>query len=145
MAGYFSPSNLLVSEPLQCLRGGREPSQALHLSSSLCLWCEAVAGEHVCVRVCVCVPELMALPAHSRCSLHIQPHKLVAAPFSKHRAAGVLSCDSVSVAAGTSGLFESVAEGWCCAQEEFDFFCQPAPAWSSLGPSKFMQPTLSLV
>lgn len=103
MADYFYPSNLLVSEPLQCFIGGREPSQALHLSSSLCLWCEAVAGECVCV----CVPEPMALPAHSRCSLHVQPHKLVAASSSKQRAAGVLSCDSVTVAAGISGLFKA--------------------------------------
>lgn len=44
----------------------------------------------------------MALPAHSRCSLHLQPHKLVAASSSKHRAAGVLPCDSLTVAAGIS-------------------------------------------
>lgn len=49
MAGYFYPNNLLFSEPFQCLRGGRERRQALHLSSSLCLWCEAVAGACVCV------------------------------------------------------------------------------------------------
>ena len=47
MAGCFYPSNLLVSELLECRRGGRELSQALHLSSSLCLRCKAVAGEHV--------------------------------------------------------------------------------------------------
>lgn len=49
MAGCFYPSNLLVSELLECHRGGRELSQALHLSSSLCLRCKAVAGEHVCI------------------------------------------------------------------------------------------------
>lgn len=134
---FFYPRNgdkksLLVSlsqpstcfEPFQCLGGGREPSQALHLSSRLCLWCEAVAG------ACVCVPELMAPPAHSRCSLQAQPHKLLPAAFSKPRAAGVVSCDSVSVAAAISGLSQNVAEGWCCTQEGFDF----APARSSSGP-----------
>jgi len=47
MAGCFYPSNLLLSELLECRRGGRKLSQALHLSSSLCLRCKAVAGEHV--------------------------------------------------------------------------------------------------
>lgn len=47
LSGCFYPSNQLVSELLECCRGVRELSQALHLSSSLCLWCKAVAEEHV--------------------------------------------------------------------------------------------------
>lgn len=38
MAGcFYHRSDLLSSELLECRRGGRELSQALHVSSSLCL------------------------------------------------------------------------------------------------------------
>jgi len=55
--------------------------------------------------VCVCVrARADGTPCtHSRCSLHVQPHKPGGSILeSKWRAAGVLSCDCISVAAGIS-------------------------------------------
>lgn len=75
--GCFYPSSLLASELLECQRGGRELSQALHLSSSLRLWCKAVAGEHehtwgVCEHVCS--NQWLSLHAQQML-LHLQPCK----------------------------------------------------------------------